>query len=102
MLRQLLECLLMPPATVLLLILLGALLGRPWPRFGRAVQILGVLWLWIAATPGVAGVLLRSLQTAEALPANGTLPKADAIVVLSAEADRGGTEYGGAVIGAMT
>jgi uncharacterized SAM-binding protein YcdF (DUF218 family) len=102
MILKVLECLLLPPASALLMILAGALLGRMWPRIGRAVLVVGVLWLWLASTPVVAGALLRSLQSADALPASGNLPKADAIVVLSAEADVVGSEYGGPVIGAMT
>jgi uncharacterized SAM-binding protein YcdF (DUF218 family) len=102
MVLKLLECLLLPPASALLTIVVGGLLGRQWPRVGRAVLVVGVLWLWLAATPVTAGLLLRSLQSAEPLPANGNLPKADAIVVLSAEADVTGSEYGGPVIGSMT
>jgi uncharacterized SAM-binding protein YcdF (DUF218 family) len=102
MVLKVLECLLLPPASSLLLIVIGALLGRFWPRIGRAVLVLGVVWLWLASTPVVAGTLLRSLQSAEALPATGNLPKADAIVVLAAEADVKGSEYGGPVIGPMT
>jgi uncharacterized SAM-binding protein YcdF (DUF218 family) len=102
MLRRLCETLLLPPASALWLLLLGAVLRRRWPRFGRAVLAFALLWLWAASTPAVGGGLLQALQTSPALPAAGELPPADAIVVLSAEADRGGAEYGGAVIGPTT
>jgi len=102
MLRRLAELLLLPPASALLLLLCGTALGSRWRRLGRTLQVLGVLWLWLAATPCVGGLLLRSLQTSPPLAASGVLPLAQAIVVLSAEADRDGAEYGGPVIGPMT
>ncbi|MGB3966292.1 MAG: YdcF family protein, partial [Planctomycetota bacterium] len=102
MLRRSLETLFLPPASVLLLFLLGALLARKWRRPGRTLQVLAGLWLWLAATPAFAGVLLGSLQSFPALPATGSLPAAEAIVVLSAESDPVGAEFGGPVAGAMT
>ncbi len=102
MLRRLLEALVLPPASALWLWLLGTLLRRRLPRAGRALQVAAVLWLWAASTPIVAGALLGALQRYPALPATGALPAADAIVVLSAEADVVGAEYGGAVAGATT
>ncbi|MBX3461957.1 MAG: YdcF family protein [Planctomycetes bacterium] len=102
MLRRLCETLLLPPASALWLLLLGTLLRRRWPRFGRAMQVFAFGWLWAASTPAVGGWLLAALQTSPALPPHGALPAADAIVVLSAEADRGGAEYGGAVVGPTT
>lgn len=100
--RRLIETLLMPPASALWLFLLGCLLVRRWKRIGRALQVAGIAWIWLASTPLVGGALLHSLEGEPALPATGALPKAQAIVVLSAEADRFGQEYGGAVIGPMT
>lgn len=102
MLRRLVETLMLPPASAIALFLLATLLRRRWPRSGRTLQVVAALWLWAASTPLVGGALLHSLQTAPALPASGALPAADAIVVLSAEADPHGDEYGGAVAGPMT
>jgi uncharacterized SAM-binding protein YcdF (DUF218 family) len=102
MLRRLLEALVLPPASVLWLLLLGTLLRRRWPRVGRTLQVGAVLLLWAASTPFVAGALLTALQRHPPLPANGALPAADAIVVLSAEADVTGAEYGGTVAGPTT
>ncbi|MBL9076668.1 MAG: YdcF family protein [Planctomycetes bacterium] len=96
------ETLLLPPASALWLLLLGALLRRRWPRLGRATLVFAVVWLWLAATPAVGGLLLGALQTSAPLPPTGALPPADAIVVLSAEADRDGAEYGAPVAGALT
>ena len=100
--RRLLEALFLPPASALFLLVLGTVLRRRWPRAGRTLQVAAVLWLWLAATPAVAGLLLGSLQSHPALPADGPLPRADAIVVLSAEVDPVGNEYGGAVAGPLT
>lgn len=102
MLRRALETLFLPPASALLLLLLGSLLRRRWRRLGLSLQILSMLWLWTAATPAFAGWLLGSLQPFPPLPPTGDLPAAQAIVVLSAEADVHATEYGQPVIGPMT
>ncbi|WP_233104318.1 YdcF family protein [Haliangium ochraceum] len=55
------------------------------------------LFLWLASTPLVAGMLLVSLQTAPALPVVGELPPAQAIVILSAGQDLDAPEYGRAM-----
>jgi uncharacterized SAM-binding protein YcdF (DUF218 family) len=100
--RRVLEALLLPPASALLLLLVGTLLVRRRRRLGRTLQFAGVLWLWLASTPACAGLLIEGLQTFPPLPPTGTLPAAQAIVVLSAEADIVGAEYGGAVAGPVT
>lgn len=100
--RRAIETLLLPPASSLWSLLLGTALRRRWPRTGRALQVFALLSLWLASTPCCGTALLALLQDAAPLPGDGPLPPADAIVVLSAEADRLGPEYGGAVAGAMT
>ena len=100
--RRLAEVLIMPPTSALLAIVIGLLLRRRYPRVGWSLSILGILWLWTLSTPIVAGALLRTLQPYAALPATGALPPAQAIVILSAESYRGGTEYGEPVAGPMT
>ena len=102
MLRRLLEALFLPPAAVLLLLVVGVIVARRWRRVGRTMQVVAVLWLWVLSTPFVSNGLLRTLQSHAALPATGELPAADAIVVLSAEADPTGREYGAPTIGPMT
>ncbi|MEC9048324.1 MAG: YdcF family protein [Planctomycetota bacterium] len=102
MLRQLFEVLVLPPASALLLLLIGCALRRWRPRMGRGFQVAAVAWIWLASTPCFGGLLLGTLQSAPALPAEGRLPRADAIVVLAAGADRVGGEYGGPVIGPIT
>ena len=102
MLRRLFETLVLPPASVLVLFLLGTALLRWRKKLGRTLQILALVWLWLAATPCVGGMLLHSLQSYPALDHQQPRPDVQAIVVLSAGADRIGSEYGGPVIGPMT
>lgn len=102
MLARLLEVLVLPPASVFLLLLAGTALLRWKRKLGRTLQVLAFVWLWLAATPCFGGLLLSSLQSYPALPADEAPPNADAIVVLASGADRVGEEYGGAVIGPMT
>jgi uncharacterized SAM-binding protein YcdF (DUF218 family) len=102
MLRRAIEILLLPPASVILLMLLGTALRRRYPRLGRTLQVASLFTLLIFSMPATGGALLGSLQNTPPLPATGALPAADAIVVLSAEADRRGNEYGHPVIGPMT
>lgn len=100
--RTLIEALVLPPGGCLMIAVMGALLWRFRPRAGRVVAIAAGVLLLLASTPLVAGALLASLQTAPALPASGTLPPAQAIVVLSAEADPEAPEYGGSAPGRDT
>ncbi len=100
--RRLLEALFLPPSSALALLVLGTLLRWRRPKLGRTLQVFAVLWLWALSTPFVGGLLLGSLQSYPALPSEGVLPQADAIVVLSAEGDPVGAEYGGPIAGAMT
>ena len=99
---RVLEALSLPPASALLFFLIGGALRRRAPRFGRGLQFFAIVWLWLASTPCVGGLLLQSLQLHPPLPSDAALPPADAIVVLSAGADRVGSEYGRPVVGAMT
>lgn len=102
MLRQLLEVLVLPPASALVLFGAGLLLRLRRRGLGRLLCALAIAWLWLASTPFFGGLLLSSLQRYPALPPSGRLPDAQAIVVLAAGADRVGAEYGGPVIGPMT
>lgn len=102
LLRRLIEAATVPPGLCLLLFALSLLLWRRRPRISRVLLCAGAGLLWLAATPAFAGSLLRTLQPIPPLPAEGPLPAAQAIVVLSAEADREAPEYGAATVGTMT
>ena len=101
MIRFGLRALVVPPGCCLLLALLGALCWRWKPRLGRGLLVTAGLLLWCFSTPVIAGALLGSLQTTPALPIDGEIPAAQAIVVLSAGAERG-REYGMLVPGRET
>lgn len=88
--------LVLPPALLWLLLLLGGVLWRLRRRAGRAIVITALLLLYAVSTPLVGNALLRSLedrrhQTAE-IPAE---PPAQAIVVLSAGRIDDTPDYGG-------
>lgn len=102
MLRRLFETLILPPASVLVLFLLGTALLRWRRRLGRTLQVLALVWLAFASMPCVGGMLLHSLQSFPALDASRGTQNAQAIVVLSAGADVLATEYGAPVIGPIT
>jgi len=102
MLRQLIEVLVLPPMSALLMFLLGTALLRWKRKLGRVLQVLSLVWLWLASTPCVGGLLLCSLQSYPPLPTDEPLPEAQAIVVLASGADRIGAEYGHPVIGPTT
>ncbi len=102
MIRRALESLLFPPGLCLGAMLAALAVRRRRPRTARALFALAALVLWAGSTPLCSGALLRSLQTSPPLPADGPWPQADAIVVLSAEADREGLEFGGPSVGALT
>lgn len=100
--KRAIEAAITPPGLCLALLLAALLLRKRRPRACLSLAIAAGLLLWLAATPAVAGAFLRTLQTVPPLPASGALPAAEAIVVLSAEGDREGVEYGGPTVGPVT
>ncbi len=100
--KRVIEAAITPPGLCIVLLLLALLLRARRPRGALTLALLAGALLWLAATPAVAGALLRTLQSVPPLPATGALPDAQAIVVLSAEGDRDGLEYGGATVGPLT
>ena len=91
----LLRMLIMPPANLLLLIGLGWLLSRRWPRLGRTLSAGGVIVLLVISTNAGARLLLTPLENMTA-PLDVSRPTgAQAIVVLGAGSVEGAPEYGG-------
>jgi uncharacterized SAM-binding protein YcdF (DUF218 family) len=83
--------LLIPPLNLVPLGLAGWMLGRRWPRFGRAVAGLALAGLFVLSMPVVGNALLASLEAG--LPRDITPPgkkgpdiRPAAIVVLSGDA----------------
>ena len=87
MLRRLFETLILPPASVLVLFLLGTALVRWRRRLGRTLQVTAIAWLLLASMPCVGGLLLHSLQSHPKFDLKAGDQGAEAIVVLSAGAD---------------
>lgn len=100
--KRALEAAATPPGLCILLLVACVVLVRKKPRLAWVLFASGLASLWLASTPVVAGALLRTLQSVPPLLTEGPLPEAEAIVVLSAEADRQAPEYGGASVGALT
>jgi len=79
--QKVLLILILPPASLLLLIVSGLVLQR-WRRTaGRALLVIGLTLLYGLSIDPVADRLIRPLE-ASSRPFSGTDPKADAVVVL--------------------
>jgi uncharacterized SAM-binding protein YcdF (DUF218 family) len=91
----LLRTLIMPPANLLLLIGIGWLLRRRWPRTARVIGGGAALLLLAISTNAGALLLMRPLEDQSA-PLDLRQPSgAQAIVVLGAGSVEGAPEYGG-------
>lgn len=83
-LKWLLLALLVPPANLVLLCLLGLVLGLRRSRLGRVLVIVGVCGLFILAMPISGGLLFTSLEEGLPLTPSSSDPPA-AIVVLTGD-----------------
>lgn len=92
---------LLPPASLLVIALAGALLARRRARLGAALAGAAGAGLWILSLPLAAGFLLATLQSAPALTAPSA-SAAEAIVVLGGDVDAYAPEYGGASLGELS
>lgn len=99
---NLLKGLLLPPTGLFVLVAVGLLLRRRRPRLGAALAWSGGMLFFAATCPFVAAGLLISLQTSDALPSDGALPAADAIVVLGADYMPRAPELGRAAPGLLS
>jgi uncharacterized SAM-binding protein YcdF (DUF218 family) len=94
--RQILKSIVLPPAGPLVVALVGLVLLNfsRWRRIGTVVCAVGVLGLWLLATPVVADRLLRATERYPALDLEH-VPAAQAIVILAGGVRLGAPEYGG-------
>lgn len=94
-LRYFLKTLLLPPCSLLLLLLAAWLFRRRWPRVATLAVLSGFLGLWLLSTPLVATQLAASLERYPALAPEqiGSLP-ARAIVILSSGQNDTTREFG--------
>ena len=72
-----------PPAVLILLSLVGALLALRWRGFGLALVMLSSTALYLLAMPVVASYLLQQVEAG--IPDRADLSRAQAIVVLAEE-----------------
>ncbi len=95
---DLLRILIVPPASCLLLVLVGFAILRWRKKLAWTLVACGLLSLWAASAPIVAANFLRTLQVDPPLRPDASLPEAGAIVVLGAGVAREADEFGGLTI----
>jgi uncharacterized SAM-binding protein YcdF (DUF218 family) len=95
LLNELFRNLILPPANLLLLIAIGLLLWRRWPRVGRIVAGTGLAALALLSSNAGAAFLVRPLEGMTAPLLAPERAGAQAIVVLAAGRLQDAPEYGG-------
>jgi uncharacterized SAM-binding protein YcdF (DUF218 family) len=78
---RIIQSIILPPASLLLLMLAGLLLLRKRPVAGRIMLSLGVMLLYLLSLPFTADMLVRPLES-YAPPLTNMTAKADAVIVL--------------------
>ncbi|MDP1654456.1 MAG: YdcF family protein [Rhodocyclaceae bacterium] len=99
--KKLLAAMVLPPVGPLLLIFLGIVLVRGWPRAGRLLATLGFLALCGLSMPYVASSLVQILGKDQPLDLIGPID-AQAIVVMGGGVRPQAPEYGGDTLGRLT
>ena len=94
---------LLPPGSLVLLLVLAAVLRRPRPRLSRALVVAASLLLYVASTPLSASLLLGALQVYPS-PSDDDIAafRGEAIVVLAAGRRLVAPEYGGETVDSLT
>lgn len=90
----LLRIIVMPPTSLLLLMGLGYLMRRRWPRAGRVLRWSAIATLLVITTGAGSRLLVAPLENMTAPLANARATSAQAIVVLSAGMVNTAPEYG--------
>lgn len=98
-----LDWVLLPPGSLLLLLLLALTVRRARPRLARALVIASGVLLYAASTPFVATSLLGTLER-DPSPSDGDVATfaPEAIVVLAAGRRTSAPEFGGTTVGSLT
>ena len=94
-LSSLIRIIVMPPTNLLLLIALGLLLRRRWPRAGRMLSWSAIAVLLVISTNAGSMLLVTPLENLTTPLADAKGANAQAIVVLSAGMVDAAPEYGG-------
>src|SRR5512143_3621445 len=84
LLVQIIQALILPPASLLLLMLAGVLLLRKRPIAGRWLLSLSIILLYLLSLPITADLLIKPLESF-APPLIDMPAKADAVVVLGSD-----------------
>ena len=84
--RAILPLLLIPPAGLLWVVLLGRVIRPRHPRLGRSLIIFGLVGLYLLSTPAVSGGLIAGLETVQPKPTN--VPEPGAIIILGADGEK--------------
>ena len=100
-LKQTVKIVALPPVGPLLVALAGLLVAGRYPRAGRRLAFVGVLSLWLLATPAVSGFLVRCLDRSPPLDL-ARAADAQAIVILGGGTRGYAPEYQGATVNAIT
>jgi uncharacterized SAM-binding protein YcdF (DUF218 family) len=97
-LYQIVKGLALPPADLIVALVIAVLISLRWRRTGLVLTALITIAFYVLATPFFADRLLSAVATVPPLAADNDLRDAQAIVVLSAGAVPGGPEYDGVMI----
>ena len=99
--KTLLKHLILPPASLFALGLLGILCLRRRPRLGRTFLWVAAISGYLLSTPAVSFLLRSSLEVLPLSLERGT-QRAAAIVVLGGDVNTHAPEYGGETLGGLT
>jgi uncharacterized SAM-binding protein YcdF (DUF218 family) len=84
--RAILPLLLIPPAGLLWVVLIGRLIRPRRPRLGRGLIISSLVALYMLSMPAFSGLLIAGLETAQ--PKLTGAPEPGAIIILGADGER--------------
>jgi uncharacterized SAM-binding protein YcdF (DUF218 family) len=96
------EVFLMPPLSLFALCAIGLVLRKRRPRVARGLVIGSVTALVLLCVPWIAAMLLRSLQSEDALDLGHLDGRAQAIVVLGGDVNPYAPEFGGPTVGPLS
>lgn len=91
----LIRLIVMPPTSLLLLVAIGYLMRRRWPRAGQLLSRIAIVTLLVISTNAGSLLLVAPLENMATTLTDARHSGAQAIVVLSAAMVEGAPEYGG-------
>ena len=94
--QKVIGALILPPASLILLIAAGLLMIRRWPRTGYATAWIGIFSLLLLSLPVTSGLLVRA--AADVAPFSAERAKAAQAIVILGGGRRYAPEYGGETV----